>query len=162
MISKIPLLHWTQWVTRLYVMLHNCRITIVTWVQKTFASNKCRSSDNSKRLKPLLFQSCIHWECRRFKNSYPSSQTAVAVSPNSTPVYTNCPLWISPAEPQSFPLQPKNRNNLTWQYCISRIFIVMRRQDKLSSSCGAVVLDNTFIHLTMDKFNWASRLSQMR
>lgn len=97
------------------------------WLEyrKHFVSNKCRSSGNSKRLKTLLFQSCIHWECRRFKNSYPSSQTAVAVSPNSTPVYTNCPFWISPTEPQSFPLQPKNRNNLTWQYCISRIFIVM-------------------------------------
>lgn len=38
---------------------------------------------------------------------YPSSQIAVAVSPNSTPVYENCPFRISPAEPHNLPFKNK-------------------------------------------------------
>jgi len=38
---------------------------------------------------------------------HPSSQTAVAFSPNSNPVYVNCPFIISPAEPHDLPFGDK-------------------------------------------------------
>lgn len=75
---------------------------------------------------------------------HPSSQTAVAVSPNSTPVYINCPLKISPAEPHGFPLLGWKRGGKVYEFDESlwarkKCFIFIRSASNVMqySKCSA-------------------------